>query len=139
MKTSTNDYLFFGTNPSVLSFFASHTSFFFMGDSKSSSLLLAKCLNCSLLNSFCCQARLTSSLRLGSAVVFSGEESVELLDTDNTDGRPEVTGPILILNLRLLMLSRHLQRYLITVIEIFDKIVNKMIKLLLRYSIVVLS
>ena len=105
MKTSTNDYLFFGTNPSVLSFFASHTSFFFMGDSKSSSLLLAKCLNCSLLNSFCCQTRLTSSLSPASDVVFSGEESVELLDTDRTEGRLEVTGPILILNLRLLMLS----------------------------------
>ena len=104
-------YLFFGTNPSLINFLASHTSFFFIGASKSSSFALAYCLNSALLNTFCCQASSTSSWTWGCVgASLSGEEldGEELVVKDSIEGRLEVTGPILTLNLKFDMLSRHL-------------------------------
>ena len=104
-------YLFFGTNPSLINFLESHTSFFFIGASKSSSFALAYCLNSALLKTFCCQASSTSSWTWGCVgASLSGEEldGEELVVKDSIEGRLEVTGPILTLNLKFEMLSRHL-------------------------------
>ena len=48
-----SDYLFFGTWPSARSFLASHTSFFFIGASKSSSLAFAYSLDIGSLVTTC--------------------------------------------------------------------------------------